>query len=99
MAEAAMVTGRMSPEKKTRGNDVLREAGMNASQAINLMYDRLLQDQNVDFLVRSTDRPSKADWARAAHVVDSISQPHPSRFDEMSRVDIKRERLRSRGLM
>lgn len=97
--DSVMVTGRMAPEKKERGNSVLIRAGMNPSQAINLMYDRLAADQSAAFLKPAGERPTKADWARAAHVVDSISEPHASRFDGMTRAQIKAERLRKRGLL
>ena len=36
----SMVTGRMDDYKKERGAQVLAQAGLTASQAINLMYDR-----------------------------------------------------------
>ena len=37
-----MVTARMAAEKKRRGASVLTRDGLSASQAINLMYDRLI---------------------------------------------------------
>jgi antitoxin component of RelBE/YafQ-DinJ toxin-antitoxin module len=96
---AAMVTGRMDADKKERGNRILSRDGMTASQAINLMYDRLLSDQSTAFLSPESERPSQAAWARAAYAVDSISEPQISRFNDMSRAEIKVDRLRSRGLM
>lgn len=97
--EEAMVTGRMAKSKKERGNAVLAQSGMNASRAINLMYERLIEDQNADFLNEDSARQSQADWSRAASVVDGISVAHVSRFDQMSRAQIKEERLRARGLL
>ena len=41
--ETAMVTGRMTPQKKEAGNAILKRAGLNASQAINRLYDRLIE--------------------------------------------------------
>ena len=46
----AMVTGRMSHEKKVAGNAVLERSGLNASQAINCMYDRLIAEQNLSLI-------------------------------------------------
>lgn len=97
--DTAMVTGRMAADKKQRGNAVLGRNGINSSQAINLMYDRLLADQNADFLTPEKSRPTQAEWARAAHIVDGISKSTASRFDSMTRAEIKVDRLRSRGLM
>ena len=96
----AMVTGRMDMAKKIRGARVLSDAGLTASQAINLMYDRLVNEGGVDFL-RAGDAPAadSARWTSAARFVDSLSAPHSSRFDHMSKGDIRRERLVSRGLV
>ena len=55
--DEAMVTGRMSVEKKTAGAEVLARAGMNASQAVNMLYDRLVEEQDVSFLERHEVEP------------------------------------------
>lgn len=97
----AMVTGRMDAGKKSRGARVLNDAGLTASQAINLMYDRLVNEGSASFL-READDLSAADsarWTSAARFVDSLSASRSSRFDHMSKGDIRRERLSSRGLM
>ncbi len=39
------------------------------------------------------------DWAKAAAFVDSISEKRSTRFDDMSKAEIRVDRLRSRGLM
>ena len=49
----AMVTARMAAEKKRRGASVLTRDGLSASQAINLMYDRLIDEGEADFLFSS----------------------------------------------
>lgn len=41
-SQSAMVTGRMSLDKKRRGGEILAHYGLSASQAINLLYDRIL---------------------------------------------------------
>ena len=40
----AMVTGRMPERKKQQGLRVLKRDGMNASQAVNLLFDRLIEE-------------------------------------------------------
>ncbi len=52
----AMVTARMAAEKKRRGASVLTRDGLSASQAINLMYDRLIDEGEADFLFSSDAR-------------------------------------------
>ena len=39
----AMVTARMSQEKKEAGNRVLEQLGTNASQVVNRLYDYVLE--------------------------------------------------------
>ena len=41
----AMVTGRMPERKKQQGLRVLKRDGMNASQAVNLLFDRLIEGE------------------------------------------------------
>ena len=99
--EDAMVTGRMSLQKKKGGNRVLQKAGLNASQAINRMYSRLIEDNSADFLDME-DRDAEIDgvkWEIAAAFVDSLSAPLDDRFASMSDADIRMDRLRSRGLV
>ena len=60
----AMVTGRMPERKKQQGLRVLKRDGMNASQAVTLLFDR-----------RST------------------------RFDDMTKAEIKLDRLAAKGLV
>lgn len=98
MAEV-MVTGRMDEEKKARAARVLQREGLNASRAINLMYDRVIEDGNVDFLVGASGDITKEDWAAAARFVDSLSKKRESRFDSMTKAEIATERLSARGLM
>ena len=97
--EESEVTAYLPIDKKERGDAVLARAGLSASQAINLMYDRLIEDQSAAFLHERCGRPSRADWQRAASIVDDISFARISRFDGMSRAAIKADRLRARGLI
>ena len=95
--ENAMVTGRMSAEKKASGAKVLERAGLNASQAVNLLYDRLAEEQNADFLTHH--KPEPREWESAAKFIDALASPVPvhTRFDNMSRGEIKLERAKAKG--
>lgn len=93
-----MVTGRMTAEKKERGNRVLAKAGLNASQAINLLYDRLDNDKSADFLTTGTEASHK-DWVAAAAFVDQLSSPMKTRFDDMSKREVRNARLKARGMI
>lgn len=92
-----MVTGRMDEQKKAAGNAVLARNGMNASQAINLLYEKLIREKDVGFLFQEDWRPDPMDWARAAAFVDSLSSPAETQFDEMSKAEIKMARLAAKG--
>ena len=54
MATDAMVTGRMSPEKKEEGNRILASLGSNPSQAINQLYDFVIAKRALPF----ADKPA-----------------------------------------
>lgn len=95
----AMVTGRMPAKKKEAGNKVLAKAGLNASQAINLLYDRLVAERDVSFLIPTATESNEETWRAAADFIDALSIPRASRFDTMSKAEIKAERLAARGLM
>lgn len=94
----SMVTGRMLATKKQEGARVLQQAGLNASQAINLMYDRLVEEGSAEFLLPNISfQLDDSKWAAAASFVDSLSSTRKSRFDEMSKAEIKQERLRAKN--
>ena len=95
--EDAMVTGRMSAEKKAAGNSVLEKNGMNASQAVNLLYDRLAEEQDTDFLEHGT--PTRHQWKMASELVDSLHMDIDERFFHMTRGEIKLERAKTRGVI
>ena len=96
----SMVTGRMDDYKKERGAQVLSQAGLTASRAINLMYDRIISEQDVTFLLPDAQATPPAERIQvAAQFVDSLSRKTSSRFDDMTKAQIRTERLASRGLM
>ena len=97
--DEAMVTGRMSAEKKAAGAEVLARSGMNASQAVNMLYDRLVEEQDASFLERHEVEPRE--WESAARLIDSIPSAVPisTRFDNMTRGEIKLARAKARGVI
>ena len=46
----SMVTARMLDEKKRKGARILAREGLSASQAINLMYDKMIEEGEAGFL-------------------------------------------------
>ena len=96
----SMVTGRMDDYKKERGAQVLAQAGLTTSQAINLMYDRIISEQDATFLLPNAQATPPVERIQvAAQFVDSLSRKTSSRFDDMTKAQIRAERLASRGLM
>ena len=96
----AMVTARMSRQKKDAAARTFEKLGITASEAINSLYDYVLENGSLPF----GDQPRRArwlhsaeEWARAAAVVDAL--PRQSRFTAMSDDEIKAERACTRGLL
>ena len=93
----AMVTARMSAEKKEAGNRMLEQLGTNASQAVNRLYDYVLEKKQLPFPEQQWRRKyTQEEIAQAIAWVDSI--PRRDRFSTMTDDEIRRERLISRGL-
>lgn len=101
MMPDAMVTARMSPEKKEAGNRVLEQLGTNASQAINRLYDYLLEKKQLPFPDQQKRREyTQEDIMRAMDWAESITMlPKNNRFATMTDDEIRLERLKSRGLL
>ena len=93
----AMVTGRISAQKKAAGAKVLAKSGLNTSQAINLLFDKLEEEQNADFLIRR--KPEPREWESAAKFLDSLHMPINPRFQDMARGEVKLERAKAKGLI
>lgn len=95
-----MVTARMPEGKKKAGAAVLAELGVTASQAINGLYDFMLEHGKLPF-DRDSNRGAADAQAlkKAIEWADSVVLPPDNRFTEMSDDDIRRERLVSKGLM
>ena len=93
----AMVTARMSAEKKEAGNRMLEQLGTNASQAVNRLYDYVLEKKQLPFPEQQGRRKyTQEEIAQALAWVDSI--PRRDRFSTITDDEIRRERLISRGL-
>ena len=97
----AMVTARMPLEKKEEGNRILEKLGTNPSQAVNKLYDYIVTKQKLPFPEPHKDHHyTKEEIERARAFVDSLSVlPKDNRFANLSQKEIKRERLKSRGLI
>lgn len=96
----AMVTARMSPYKKEQGNLVLERLGTNASQAVNRLYDYLIEKQALPFEEeKPRTRVTKEQLREAMAWVESLKMPPgDNRFANMSLKEVKYERLKARGL-
>lgn len=97
----AMVTARMSPEKKEAGNRILEQMGTNASQAVNRLYDYVIEKHELPFPERKKRRCyTQEEIAEAIAWVDGLSQKRTEgRFSDMTVKEAKRERLIAKGLM
>lgn len=87
-----MVTGRMSKAKKEAGNRILRSMGISASQAINQLYDYLIEEKELPFSQKRSPRRTKAQARKAASFVDSI--PVTNAFSSMTDEEIRRHKIK-----
>ena len=93
----AIVTARMSQEKKDEGNRVLAQLGVNASQAVNRLYDYVLERRELPFPEMDERRKyTDEEIARAMEWVDGISRLAEG---DMGIKEAKRARLVKKGLM
>ena len=94
MVADAMVTARMSQEKKQEAGKVLEGLGMSASQVINQLYDYLVQNKSLPFgekkRLRNGDEISPEEWRAAREWVDSF--PYVSLEGEFADMAIKEAR-------
>lgn len=89
----AMVTGRMTQAKKKAGNKVLQKLGLNASQAINQLYDYLVDKGSLPFdNPTEAKRPfTQAQLEEARAYARSI--PRKNAFSNMTDAEIVAHRL------
>ena len=94
----AMVTARMSQEKKDACNRILEQLGTNPSQVVNQLFDYVIEKQELPFSEEKHGH-TKEEIAEAIAFIDSIQTlPEGNRFATMTDEEIKMERLKSRGL-
>lgn len=96
-----MVTARMSPDKKFRGNRMLAQLGTNASQAINGLYDYVIEHGSLPMKKDEEKAPLRDRLADASIWFDSLVDASliDERFSSMTDEEIRRERLIARGLV
>ncbi len=98
----AMVTARMSAQKKEAGNKAFELLGTNASKAINGFYDYVIQNKKLPYAEKKEyglHKYSSEQIAEAKAFVDSLVLPADNRFANMTLDEIKHERLASKGLL
>lgn len=96
----AMVTARMTEEKKREGARVLESLGLTASGLINEVYDYLIL-QRKSPLAQEEEEPQPRHFTQeeiAEAVAWANSLPQIDRFSTMTDDEIKQERLIARGL-
>lgn len=91
-----MVTGRMAAAKKEAGNRVLEELGLNASQAINQMYDFLIKERSLPFASQEGAALDAERIQEARVFVRSI--PRKNAFSSMTDDQIKQAKMSRYGL-
>lgn len=93
----AMVTGRMTPAKKEAGNKVLSGLGINASQAINQLYDYLIEKKRMPFEEAHGRKYTREQIEEAVAYARSLHMPYASReLAGMSDDEVKRHKMKHR---
>lgn len=103
----AMVTARMSADKKEEGTRILSQLGTTASQAINEMYDYLIEHRALPLMGKGVGKEegvggfsfTEEQWSDACAHVKGMRVPLRSEFAAMSLKDAKMHRLRSKGYL
>ena len=93
----AMVTARMPQSKKDAGNEVLRQLGYTASQAINELYDRVLETRSWPLARSEMGAVDSQRLAGALSFIDGISRVSADDFVDLDFDDAKRRRLIAKG--
>ena len=93
----AMVTARMPQSKKEAGNKILQKLGYNASQAINELYDCLLETQTWPLPTRKVGNVDAKSLAEALAFIDGIARAPESEFVDMDHDTAMRNRLIAKG--
>ena len=59
----------------------------------------LIEEGSADFLLQDGGASADERWASAARFVDSLSRKRSTRFDDMTKAEIKLDRLAAKGLV
>ncbi|WP_165045596.1 MULTISPECIES: type II toxin-antitoxin system RelB/DinJ family antitoxin [unclassified Adlercreutzia] len=93
-ASEAMVTARMSREKKELGGAILETLGTNASQVINSLYDYVIEHRSLPFNKGTAHLSHTPDEiAKATALVDSLMNSQQTSWSELSLKEVRRRRL------
>ena len=97
----AMVTARMTQDKKDAANRILEQLGVNPSQAINRLYDYVLEHGRLPFPDEHGNQSrTEEQIAGAIAWADGLRMDGSSgRFDSMTLKEVKRQRLIAKGLV
>ncbi len=99
----AMVSARMSAEKKDAGNQILESLGTNASQAVNELYDFVIRNKRLPFAPKQElglHKYTKEQIAEATRAVNSlVIHGVDPRLANMDLKEIKRMRLEEKCRM
>ena len=93
----AMVTARMPQSKKDAGNKILRELGLNASLAVNELYDYILETHTWPLAAKKTNEINALQLADALAFVDNIARVPKDSFIDIDYDQAKRQRLIEKG--
>ena len=93
----AMVTARMPQSKKDAGNEVLRTLGYTASQAINELYDHVIETQSWPLARVEMGTVDSQRLAEALSFVDGIARVDAGDCVDLDFDDAKRRRLIAKG--
>jgi antitoxin component of RelBE/YafQ-DinJ toxin-antitoxin module len=96
----AMVTAKMGAAKKAAGAAVLEKIGLNASAAINELYDYLIIHGSMpDLSKNKNDSSWEQKLAEAAEWFDEIDLGAGNALCTMSDTEIHEARLKDKGLL
>ena len=93
----AMVTARMPQSKKDAGNEALRKIGYTASQAINELYDAVIETRSWPLSRQKMGEVDAGRLAEALAFIDGIARVDAADFQDMSSDEAKRRRLIAKG--
>ena len=91
----AMVTARVPRAKKEAGNRILEKLGTNASQAINDLYDYVLENEALPFGKKKLEerRLTEEQIAEMREFIRSMPEPPEDlEFDKLSEEEIRQRR-------